>query len=113
MINNETSMPPSPWKKPKPRVSLLKTKSFKRKSDIFNLSNNDSFNSSSIRVPSDIPDEDESAGQNAKERKTMVNRFSIKNRVSGFALSRDTSLNFSNLNESGSNSILEVFVIFN
>ena len=43
MINNEpvqAAIQASPWKKPKPVISLSKTKSLKRKSEIFATSSN-------------------------------------------------------------------------
>ena len=108
MINNEAPPPPqSPWKKP--RVSMLKTKSFKRKSDIFNLTNNDSFNSSKVQAETSIAEED--FGQKSKERKTILNRFSVKN-TSSFLFSRDNSFNNSNLNDDENNSVNEVSYLF-
>ncbi len=96
MINNEAPPPPqSPWKKP--RVSLLKTKSFKRKSEIFNSINNDGINSSKLQADNSIAEESEFC-QKPKERKTVLNRFSIKNTTS-FSFSKDSSLNESNLKE--------------
>ncbi len=96
MINNEAPPPPqSPWKKP--RVSLLKTKSFKRKSELFNNPNDDSINSSKLQADNSIAEESEFC-QKPKERKTILNRFSIKN-SSSFSFSRDSSFNDSNLKE--------------
>ena len=83
MVNNEVSMPPSPWKKPK-IVSLAKTKSFKRKSEIFNIN---STNEGPISNGSKFQSENElniinEEQQASKERKTIINRFSIRSSLS-------------------------------
>lgn len=94
-----TTLPPSPWKKPK-IVSLSKTKSLKRKSTMFNDSLNNSTNGS-FRLDSNSQDVDENSLRDdidspklSKLPKTVLNRFSIMN-------SNSLSNSFNNsLNES-------------
>ena len=81
----QTSIQASPWKKPN-RVSLAKTKSLKRKSELFNGSLNNSASNGSFRFESN-PDIDENASltettdspRSSKVAKTVLNRFSIVN----------------------------------
>jgi hypothetical protein len=96
-----TTLPPSPWKKPK-IVSLLKTKSLKRKSEMFNASLNKSgANNGSFRLDTNSQELDENSLRDdtdsprlAKLPKTILNRFSIMN-------SNSLSNSFNNsLNES-------------
>ena len=84
MVNNEVSMPPSPWKKPK-IVSLAKTKSFKRKSEIFtiNSTNEGTYsNGTKFQSENELNIINEEQHQASKERKTIINRFSIKTSLS-------------------------------
>ena len=96
-----TTLPPSPWKKPK-IVSLSKTKSLKRKSEMFNASlNNSGANNGSFRLDTNSQELDENSLRDdtdsprlAKLPKTILNRFSIMN-------SNSLSNSFNNsLNES-------------
>ena len=94
-----STLPPSPWKKPK-IVSLSKTKSLKRKSEMFNASLNNSTNGS-FRLESNSQELDENSLRDdvdspklSKFPKTVLNRFSIMN-------SNSLSNSFNNsLNES-------------
>ena len=86
MINNEqASVPESPWKKQKPTISLAKTKSLKRKSEIFatlnqNLENSLIASSNSTTASpfqkSDLIDD--FSEPSSKSRKTFLNRFSVR-----------------------------------
>ena len=96
-----TTLPPSPWKKPK-IVSLSKTKSLKRKSEMFNASlNNSGANNGSFRLDTNSQELDENSLRDdtdsprlTKLPKTILNRFSIMN-------SNSLSNSFNNsLNES-------------
>lgn len=113
MINNDSPMPPSPWKKPRMSIKLSKTKSFKRRSEAFNQStNNDSINSPAgnrTALEGSIVEED--CGQKSKERKTIINRFSVKNPFT-FGGSNENSFNTSNLNDSANKSVAEVGLSF-
>ena len=90
--------PQSPWKKP--RVSLLKTKSIKRKSDIFNL--NGSTNVSSLSNNNSLIQNENSDEQTPKTRKTIFNRCSISNNSNfsfGFNKSPSNTINNISSNE--------------
>lgn len=110
----DSPCPQSPWKRPKV-VSLTKTKSIKRRSEIFaaHNANNDSFgNSPSVprMLESSIVEEDGFAPKAPKERKTLLNRFSVKSKF-GFSASNENSCNNSlNLNESANISVTEVIL---
>ena len=92
MVNEETastSMPQSPWKKPK-IVSLSKSKSIKRKSELFsaasltnslNLNNTEELNGSVEFSSQPLP----------KQRKSVLNRFSIRSSIN-FSSSHENSL---------------------
>lgn len=109
----DSPCPQSPWKRPKV-VSLTKTKSIKRRSEIFaaHNANNDSFgNSPSVprMLESSIVEEDGFAPKAPKERKTVLNRFSVKSKFNFNGNSNENSFNSSmNLNESGNLSVAEV-----
>lgn len=101
MINNEqASVPESPWKKQKPVVSLARTKSLKRKSEIFaTLSQNSLDNStttssgaqvSPFQKPDSIDDLSEPA---SKSRKTFLSKFSVRSGLN------DSTTPFNSFNE--------------
>jgi len=108
----DSPCPASPWKRPKV-VSLTKTKSIKRRSEIFaaHNANNDSFGNSPAvprMLESSIVEENDFAPQAAKVPKTVLNRFSVKSKFN-FNGSNENSFNNSmNLNESGNASLNEV-----
>lgn len=108
----DSPCPQSPWKRPKV-VSLTKTKSIKRRSEIFAArnANNDSFgNSPSVprMLESSIVEEDGFAPKAPKERKTLLNRFSVKSKFNLSASNENSCNNSSNLNESANISVTEV-----
>lgn len=93
-MNNEVSMPPSPWKKPK-IVSIGRTKSLKRKSEIFKSSKTDGINPNLPKVSHNTIAED--IEHSSKERKTVQSRFSISSRsftsTKGFNFNNDIKTN--------------------
>lgn len=72
----QSNVQQSPWKKPK--VSLLRSKSLKRKSDIFNLSSNTANNSS---INDNSQNELDESSRSSKLFKSS-NRFSISTNIS-------------------------------
>ena len=84
MKNDEvTSMPQSPWKKPK-IVSLSKSKSIKRKPDLFSSASSTSgLNlNNTFAGERDVAENDPvefSSQPFPKQRKTFLNRFSVRN----------------------------------
>ena len=96
MVNSPQKAGPaqSPWKKPK-GVTLLRAKSLKRKSDMFNVSgaNNSPADHRSSHLNDDMPE------QSPKNRKTVFNRFSVHNNMNN---SSNLSYNF---NSPSNNSI--------
>lgn len=69
--------PPSPWKKPK-TMSLSRTKSLKRKSDIFGTSGVNLENNPGLA-------ENETSAKSAKIGKNIFNRFSINNTLNNYS----------------------------
>jgi hypothetical protein len=88
MIGNEplpATVQQSPWKKPKPVVSLSKTKSLKRKSEIFTtIASNDHIDSpldpsNSTTTSSELSNLNDFEEPSSKSRKTFSNKFSVRN----------------------------------
>ena len=87
MLDNEpiqTTVQQSPWKKPKPVISLSKTKSLKRKSEIFAIPSNNStefsnFDPCSTTTTTLIVHSNDCEEPSSKTRKTFLNKFSVRN----------------------------------
>ena len=87
----QQSLQQSPWKKPK-NISMSKSKSLKRKSELFNASLNNSGANGSFRFETASQGIDENAvaddstsydsPRSTKIAKTHLNRFSIMNSMS-------------------------------
>lgn len=77
MIEKESvqaSVAASPWKKPKPVISLSRTKSLKRKSELFTSTASQENSANVFQKPDLIEDEPEPS---SKSRKTF-NKFSVR-----------------------------------
>jgi hypothetical protein len=102
---NKNMIQQSPWKKPK-AISLAKSKSIKRKPDLFssNSNLNDSDNSNSARFDLNNDTENLLDQSASKIQKTIFNRFSL-----GTSINRSYSLNEASSDNNSNNDLYSFF----